>query len=684
MGPDHAARLPDRSTFLQRYGATPARARAARRLFALLQKSPDHAAASDAILGWLRSLVRLSLLRAADLRLGLLNDVLREHPAIAGELGEMVRRVLADGKASRLFSSTGLPTRAGLMAEAGKRLMGHLLPEAPIHGDLARTITFLFPGEKWVEAAESCSPASLAELHHLLGRPFEVLADGVPEALLIVSTRIAALGLADDLASRTALDDVASLPWIELLERSRELVAQPDQERLAHCMAAIGDCKETVAGVRSTLEQGGVSIDLVYRLELIGESLTRVELLSRALVARASPAAGSEQHGRSLFLTLIRGANRERSVRALFRKNVEMLSRKVVEHSSETGDHYITSSSREYWQMLASAGGGGVLTAGTTVAKFWVAAAKLPLLIEGLASALNYAGSFVAMQFAGFTLATKQPSVTAAALARAIEKQEVEGDHSAFSDVVARITRSQFAAAVGNLGLVVPAALLVELLSRSLGRGPLLDAETADYVVASLHPLDSWTIPFAALTGVLLWASSVFAGTAQNWSNYHRLPEAIASVRWVRSLFGARGSAWLQRFIERSVAGIGGNVSLGVLLGATPVLGKLVGLAVDVRHVTLSTGSLAFAAAALGWQSVLTPAFGAALIGIAIIALLNFGVSFALALWVARRSEGLAGGTRLRFLRALWTKLRHAPLDFVRPPPEAALLPAPASEPEPG
>ena len=65
------------------------------------------------------------------------------------------------------------------------------------------------------------------------------------------------------------------------------------------------------------------------------------------------------------------------------------------------------------------------------------------------------------------------------------------------------------------------------------------------------------------------------------------------------------------------------------------------GIPFDVRHVTLSTGSITAAVAALGAEVFRTGAFWHAVIGIAGIGVLNLGVSFGLALQVALRARGV-------------------------------------------
>src|SRR6185436_17687553 len=126
----------------------------------------------------------------------------------------------------------------------------------------------------------------------------------------------------------------------------------------------------------------------------------------------------------------------------LLRTSSHQLARKIVERSGHTGEHYITNSRAEHRQMLRSAAGGGVLTAVTLACKFVIGWAKLPLFFEMAFSAANYAGSFLLMQALGFTLATKQPSMTAAALAASLKEVKGQADLPTVVDLIARITRS--------------------------------------------------------------------------------------------------------------------------------------------------------------------------------------------------------------------------------------------------
>jgi site-specific recombinase len=100
----------------------------------------------------------------------------------------------------------------------------------------------------------------------------------------------------------------------------------------------------------------------------------------------------------------------------------------------------------------------------------------------------------------------------------------------------------------------------------------------------------------------------------------------------------------------------------------SPVVAAFFGLPLDVRHVTLSTGALALAVTSLGAVVFASAPFWLAVAGIAAIGVLNLGVSFTLALWVAIRATRAGALSRRRVFRAVLARLVASPRDFLLPP----------------
>jgi len=557
--------------------------------------------------------------------------------------------------AIRLLSETGLPDRTTLLGEGFLRVVDRLIPRLDPEGDLYALLDRLGLDEEDALWLESLPREVRTAWGRLLCPPPEAWA----HAAVLLAHRAAAVGLSRDLLSLDPEGSDADSPFFTLTRAVRDRTERPmdpdTRQAWEQCRAA---CARALVQAHDRLEEQGVSSDLVFRLELLSAQLERIAQLLSLLSGEGDGAAFAGE--------LVRGSASQHGLRTLLRTTVKRLARKVVEHTGDTGEHYIARNRREWWAMARSAAGGGVLTAGTALFKYGFAALPLAPLLLGLSLATNYTASFFLMQLLGFSLASKQPAMTAAALARALESGE---DQAREVDLVAAITRTQVIATVGNVCAAIPTALAVSALwIWQTGHGPL-GPESAEHALHGNHPFHGWMLFFAAVTGVLLWLSSLAAGWAANWSAYRRLPEALAQSHRVRSLVGEARAEALGRFVHRHISGFIGYVALGGLLIFVPMAFAFAGIHLEVRHVTLQAASLALGAAslwgqnALAWRDVLW-----GLLGIGLIGVMNFTVSFALALWTALRARDLGGRAR----RSLWWGILKA---FNRQPGRFLLAP---------
>jgi site-specific recombinase len=256
--------------------------------------------------------------------------------------------------------------------------------------------------------------------------------------------------------------------------------------------------------------------------------------------------------------------------------------------------------------------------------------------------------------------------MTAATLARAIEQRQGEAAASLepLVDMVARASRTQLAALVGNVGTVIPVVVLIDLIAQWTSGRHVLDASGAQRVVTVHHPLTSGTLIFAAATGVCLFLASLIAGAVENWFVVNELAGALASNRLLRRLVGREKARTFAARTMSQVAALGGNVGFGLLLGFMPLIFKLVGVPMDVRHVTFVMGQLTYAGMFHGAELVFVPGYFWALLAVPLVASINFGVSFALALIVALRSRGLGLKAQLDLGRAVLGRFVRAPKAF--------------------
>lgn len=605
-------------------------------------------------------------------RLGVLAIVLERSEAARSALGGALRDALENGDALALFAEVGIPEHRGIFEEALERAQRRLLPAPRDEHDLGRLLSRILPDEGAAEWIERAPRAVLRRIVASLAVPAGSLAhvgESLADALRLLAARAESIGLSRPMRERRARALVRESPWYRLPRRTETLIARFERGDAVAADDAAQAWRETVAAARrenqdvlAHLETAGISVDLVFGIEACARMLDRMSMLAE--IRLTPPGEARATACVRVISILARERARADSLPALARDTSRQLARRVVERAGASGEHYIAANAAEYARMWASAAWGGLLTVGTAALKLTIARGNFPALPEGLLGGLNYAASFTLLQATHGTLATKQPSMTAATLAGILERSE--GPHRAeeMATFVARIVRSQLAAAFGNVTACALGAFAFDRLWLAIHGNHFLGAAKAEAVLSSMHMTGSATAWYAALTGVLLWLSSLVAGSIENWSAYRRIPRAIAEHRLGERL-GRERMQRISAWFAQDVSAYAGSVVLGFLLGLAPAVGRFTGLPIDVRHVTLSTGQVAFAASCLG--TVLDPRVGWAAGGLALMFVLNLGVSFTLALWVAGRARGVGTGDRRAVLHAVLRRMVRRPLEFVAP-----------------
>lgn len=622
------------------------------------------------------ALIRWTRIGRPGVRLDCLLDVL-EEPGERRRFQAVAGIMLAETDGTNAFAHAGIPSERGFLAELSERIMNNLLPRPRNDHDLGHLLRLLIRSDADVARLSRMSETRLARVADLVfpatnTAAIDTLRRSFANGFRLLATWVMAQGLSPKIRKRSRPCPLTESPFY-LMSRASEAVierwldGQPSELERMRWLRECRHCRDEMEEIHHLIEREGVSTHVVYGLEVIERCLARMTAMIEVMVAQPQAAATAAQ--RRLILTLAVSIQQDRSVTHLVRWNTHLLQRRIVERSGRTGEHYITASRAEYRHMWLAAAGGGLLTVGTAAIKMALSAWHAPDFVHGIAYGLNYAVSFLLLQHLGLVLATKQPAMTAAALATIVRERSGEDRAREIADFAARICRSQLAAAMGNVLVVSLGAFVFVHLWQRLSGGPFMSVDEASAVYLQLSPVNSGTLFYAALTGVILWLASVVGGWFDNVCAYHRLPLAIAQHPAGRYL----GRARLARFGERLTANASGwatNVSLGFMLGMTPAIGHFLGVPLDVRHVTLNAGILTLASTTLGQRWFGEGAFLLGISGVAVMFVLNLGVSFLLALMTAARAYELPAGERTVLLRGLYRHLKEAPRDFVLPPRE--------------
>jgi site-specific recombinase len=635
-------------------------------------------------------------------RVRYLLHVLDRNPAWKANVGAMVRKLVREADSISLLCDAGMPVHSGLLGALSERIQAQLIPPAPSRRDLAALFTLMFPAAHDPEWIATLPPDLLNRLKDLIVEPERQTVAGAPAgsetpaaadgeaepsrsdlsvdlltALHNLTCQISSTGLSPTVRSRLSGDEarvpVERLPFFRLtramlaVENARD-AGEPDRllQEVTWLRLLLDGCRKATDDVFAHLYRNGVRVDTVFQVERMRMRIQRAEQLLDAWMATDDLSMQAR-----LVADLVKANQASQSVLHLVRSNFALLSRKVVELSADTGEHYIARDRAEYLTMLRMAAGGGLVTAVTVYVKFGVTGAHLPSMIEGVFAGLNYAVSFLVIHFCHFSLATKQPAMTAPTLARELDGADEPAGRARFVSSVVALIRTQAAAVLGNVLLVFPACLAIQLVCGWLFHVNLISPAKAHATLQSFS-LAGPTPLYAALTGVLLWASSLFAGWADNWFVLHRVEDALAWNRRLRMTLGPAGAARLARFCRTNAAGVWGNVVLGLMLGVVPALVSAISFHFEVRHVTLSAGSIGVAMGVLGTSTLGSGELWWAAAGVASMAILNVTVSFALALQMALRSRDLGRKDVRPLMRAIWRRISRHPVDLVWPRRKAA------------
>ncbi len=615
--------------------------------------------------------------RAFELRLLRWIRLVQGDSVLYGAFQASWIRMLSEMEAVSLFAQAGLPGHHSLPSEILRRLFERLLPSARAESDMGRLFTGVFTSPGAVHRFASQQAFVFERLVILLwprqNLEFSSKIDqDLRQALRLLATRVAGRGVTEAIRRRGSFPNVEDSPFYRLVFATDRLANSgtvPASSRLGGWKQAVLSCREELDQIHIHMEHAGVSSALVYDLRSIETALERMQLLAAVLVVKEEQSVRKSVHssGRELFSALVRGHLEDRRLSSLFRQNLDLLARKTVERTGQGGEHYIAHTRTQYWGMWRAAAGGGLLTVFTAAIKMRVLEGHFPLFVEGFLISTDYAISFVLLQIFGLALATKQPSMTAATLAGIIRSNRGVERWSKISDFAADISRTQLAAAFGNVLAVCVGALAFERVWSRFFRTHYLPVESAQHVYQTLHPFTSGTAIFAGFTGVLLWLAALMGGWFENFTVYHRVPEAITQHPLGHRI-GTRTMRRAADWLERNVASWSTSIVLGFLLGFSPVIARFFGLPLDVRHVTLSTGTLALAAARFGTSSFGHGSLYFAIAGIGITFVLNLGVSFSIASIVALRAYDVPRREQFQILKFVLGSFIDSPLEFAFPP----------------
>ena len=190
--------------------------------------------------------------------------------------------------------------------------------------------------------------------------------------------------------------------------------------------------------------------------------------------------------------------------------------------------------------MFWKASGGGIIVGVMCMLKMLYSYTSGSEFSHAVLYSMNYAVGFIVIYLMHYTLATKQPAMTAATMAKALSSENnTESNYLSFASVVSKLFRTQFIAFVGNVLWAFPVSLAVVYIAE-LVFGQNFAIAKADKFLKELNPFESKAILHACLAGFYLFISGIMAGNVANSSVFYKIPTRIAENPQINMLFGKR------------------------------------------------------------------------------------------------------------------------------------------------
>ncbi len=622
-----------------------------RELRAALARPP----AVDAIAGLIDLLRPTRRGPSAAERLGLVLAVLEREPELTAALRARIADVLTGMRLVYLLVESGVLQDLGVGSVLARGASALLLPPVPPADDLRGVVPRLFRRAddwRWVRAIPTPEWARLIRL--CLGDSPRGLHEEVDVALRALALRIGGAGIHEELEGKLAHVDIAASPFLELpiaadrlLQAARGGSAAEDE--IAELRAHVVACRKLVRGLREDKRVHGASLRLTRLTRRMDQQLTRLELLM--CLVRPRDEAQRSSALASLLKDLVEAEQAGGRVTRRLAQGVDLLAYQVTEHTAAKGEKYLGGDRRDWWRVLGSALGGGAIVGVFAILKLFASKLDLALAAEAVVYGANYAICFAAIYLTGATLATKQPAITASAIAKQLDTTATRREGlDRVAETVVGVWRTQFVSFLGNLLFAFPAAMLFGLAVEQTLGSEMVSTDKARQLLEANHAFEGPTLFYAAIAGLLLFLSGLLQGIVDNRVVYTGLEARLAHHPRLRWLGGLRQR--LAGLVARHAGGLTSNVALGFALGSAGVVGEILGLPIDIRHI-------AFSSAHVGVAMLDSPSLfdaqegGLLLIGVLAIGFVNFLVSFGLTLAVTLKSRNVTvtqGGALLMTL----------------------------------
>ena len=611
-------------------------------------------------------------------------------PTSALLLQNFLLKLISQYKQISLYADSGILSLDGFWNQLSQRLGAHFLPLVEDGQQLKTLIRKVFHQEtdsQWLDLIEN---QDWITLFNLLAEnqsntiEKQISKNELIKAITVLSYRISGIGLypefinaQPDIIEYESPFLVQNREIVEFIEKYKKQIDDQDAVVVmpppdaSQAFVMLDQCREVVLKIRRATKRIGVSVSLTYLLSLLEQAIDRIELLLSLLASKNEVrylALGE------LLTDLTKAHYDEKSVRHLLSSTSELIALQVTENASKTGEHYVSTDKAGFLGMYKAAAGAGAIIATMATLKILTARLVLAPFTHAFLYSMNYALGFMLIHVLHFTVATKQPAMTAAALAATVQHQK--GSKTAqiaeLAALIINIIRTQFIAILGNISIAIPVAALITFLWQYNLHEPLLSSTKASKTLHDLNPFTSLAVPHAAIAGICLFFSGLLAGYFDNLAIYRKVGPRLKQHQRLKRWMGQQRLEKFANYIETNLGALAGNFLFGIMLGSMGTIGFILGLPLDIRHIAFASANFI-----QGLMTIGSPDIGLIIVsflGVMLIGLTNLFVSFTLTIIVALRARRVRFAQWKPLAKLVMTHFLTRPSDFFCPPSQPVHL----------
>jgi site-specific recombinase len=615
-------------------------------------------------------------------------NILKHNHETKFSFAQYLKNIFLDKNYIRLFTETGIMENDPFLLQVRRAIWEKFLPEPLDRNDATSALKRILSTKKHIKIFNQIPINMFSELFFILNFKeiyqhdinSEILEDAL-NAIQVLSIRLSSLGFAPEILKKLPELEKYDSPFMSQTREIGFLIENfhnPEFDRSSknndyrHVIMLLDQCHDYIELIKKRKHAIGISFKLTNYLIRMNQFLKRLRMLLYLVTTHKDERLFQEEI--LLLKILVNSLTEQNSIRTIIHEHSELVSKQIIDNTSETGEAYITRGFSDYLKMLLSSCGGGFIVAFLTI--FKVSAYYLGWAPLGTAFlySMNYSFGFMFIHITNSKLATKQPAMTASTLASALD-QEIKEDKNLIdfhieqlSEFVIQLFRSQLIAFTGNVIIALPIAYSIVFILQYYFQYTVANETKALQMIAEIHPWKSLSLFHAAIAGVYLFLSGVISGYYDNLAINIKLAERMKNQNMLRKILPKKMLINFSNYISDHLGQLSGNFFLGVFLGVTSTIGMITGLPLDIRHITFAAGNLGIAMATGGFENVSHYTFMISIAGILAIGAVNFLVSFGISFFIAARSKQLKFRYSRILINRLLLKVMKNPLKLLLPP----------------